>query len=168
TKRKYTSIKLTQKIEICKIKSTNSTIKNVELASRYGVGESTITDILKKQHHYLSLSPNNYTMSLCREKPSKYPAVKQALALWIDQVVDGNCSLSGHIVIQKAVTFAQCLGIQDFKGSNGWFDRFKKCYGIRNYLHHGKANSVPLEDLQQYLEKEWQNISDEVVLTCIT
>ena len=65
TKRKYTSIKLAQKIEICKIKSTNSTIKNVELASRYGVGESTITDILKKQHHYLSLSPNNYTVSLC-------------------------------------------------------------------------------------------------------
>ncbi|CAG8650301.1 8027_t:CDS:2, partial [Paraglomus brasilianum] len=78
--------------------------------SRYGVGESTITDILKKQHHYLLLSPNNYTASLCREKPSKYPAVEQALALWIDQVVDGNCSLSGHIVIQKAVTFAQRLG----------------------------------------------------------
>ena len=81
---------LAQKIEICKIKSTNSTIKNVELASRYGVGESTINDILKKQHHYLSLSPNNYITNLCREKPSKYPTVEQALALWIDQVVDGN------------------------------------------------------------------------------
>jgi len=46
-KRKHTPIKLVQKIEICKIKSTNPTIKNVELASRYGIGESTITGILK-------------------------------------------------------------------------------------------------------------------------
>ena len=122
TKRKHTPIKLVQKIEICKVKSTNPTIKNAELASRYGIGESTITDILKKQRHYLSLLPNNYTMNLCREKPSKYPAVEQALALWIDQVVDGNCSLSGHTVIQKAATFAQRLGIQNFKGSNSWFD----------------------------------------------
>ena len=112
-KRKHTAIKLAQKIEICNIKSTNPTIKNVELASRYGIGDSTITDILKKQHHYLSLSPNNYITNLCREKPSKYPTVEQALALWIDQVVDGNCSLSGHTVIQKAATFAQRLGIRD-------------------------------------------------------
>ena len=87
---------------------------------------------------------------MCREKPSKYPAVAQALALWIDQVVDGNCSLSGHTVIQKAATFAQRLGIQNFRGSNGWFDRFKKRYGVRNYLRHGEANSAPLEDLQQH------------------
>ena len=58
TKRKHTAIKLAQKIEICNIKSTNPTIKNVELASQYGIGESTITDILKRRHHYLSLSPN--------------------------------------------------------------------------------------------------------------
>jgi len=98
----------------------------------------------------LSLLPNNYTTNLCREKPSKYPTVEQALALWIDQVVDGNCSLSGHTVIQKAATFAQRLGIQNFRGSNGWFDRFKKRYGVRNYLRHGEANSAPLEDLQQH------------------
>src|SRR5438132_6413559 len=109
-----------------------------------------VSQLLKKRHHYLSLSPNNYTTNLCREKPSKYPAVEQALALWIDQVVDGNCSLSGHTVIQKAATFAQRLGIQNFRGSNGWFDRFKKRYEVRNYLRHGEANSAPLEDLQQH------------------
>ena len=81
TKRKHTPIKLVQKIEICKIKSTNPTIKNVELASRYGIGESTITGILKKQRHYLSLLPNNYTTNLCREKPSKYPTVEWLFGL---------------------------------------------------------------------------------------
>jgi hypothetical protein len=94
------------------------------------------------------LQPTNYTGNLRRERPSKYPTIEQALALWIDQATADNCTLSGHIVAAKAADFARRLGIADFKGSHGWLDRFKKRYNVQQYTRCGEANSAPLETLR--------------------
>ena len=94
TKRKHTALTVSQKIEICRATENNPCIKNIELACRYNIGESTISDILKRRQHYLSLQPNDYTGSLRRERPSKYPTLEQALALRIDQATEDNCTLS--------------------------------------------------------------------------
>src|SRR5262245_54629800 len=110
-KRKHTSLTIDQKIDICKAKENKPSIKNVELAVQYDVGESTISDILKKKQHYLSLQTNEYTGGLCRERTSKFPSVEHAVALWIDQATEDNCTLSGHIVVAKAADFARRLGI---------------------------------------------------------
>lgn len=149
-KRKQTSISLNTKIEICKAKESNPRIKNVELASRFNVGKSTVCEILKKRDYFLSLQTNDYTGSLYRERPSKYPTVEQALALWIDQATADNYTLSGHIISNKAADFAKRLDIVDFGGSNGWLDRFKKRYNVQQYTRCGEANSAPLDDLPQY------------------
>src|SRR5438128_6090620 len=154
-KRKHTVLTLNQRIEICKTKVDNPNIKNVELASRYNIGESTISDILKKKEHYLSIQLNDYTGSLWQERPSKFPNIKQALALWIDQATEDNCTLSGHIVAAKAADFAQRLNIIDFKGSHGWLDRFKKRYNVQQYTRCGEANSAPLDDLLQNFKICW-------------
>jgi hypothetical protein len=149
-KRKHTSLTLNQKIEICRAKESHPSIKNVELALQYNVGKSTICDFLKKREHFLSLEPNDYTGGLCRERPPKYPTIEQAVALWIDQATADNHTLSDHIVSAKAADFSRRLGIADFKGSNGWLDRFKKHYNIQQYTRCGEANSAPLDDLPQY------------------
>jgi hypothetical protein len=149
-KRKRICLTIGQKIEICRLKEANPSVKNNELASRYGVGEATISDILKKKEHLLSLQLNDYTASLRRERSSKYPEIEQALTIWIDQATDNNRTLSGHIVIAKAAAFAQQLDVNDFKGSQGWFNRFKKRHNVREYFRHGEANSAPLEDLPKH------------------
>ena len=149
-KRKHASLTVNQRIEICKAKADNPNLKNVELASRYNCGESTISDTLKKKEHYLSMQPGDYTGTLRRERPSKFPTIEQALALWIDQATEDNCTLSGHIVLTKAADFAQRLNITDFKGSHGWLDRFKKRYNVQQYTRCGEGNSAPLTDLDQH------------------
>lgn len=58
--------------------------------------------------------------------------------------------MSGHIVLSKAAYFAQRFEIPDFKGSHGWFDRFKKRYNVQEYVRSGEANSAPLRDLDQH------------------
>jgi hypothetical protein len=149
SKRKHKSLTLAQKIDICKTKASNPGIKNTELAAKYGVGQSTIHDILKKKDRYLSRQPNSYTASLRRERAPKYPNIEQALALWIDQATNDNCTLSGHILLAKAASFAQRFGIEDFKGSQGWLEKFKKRYNVQEYVRCGEANSANLLDLRQ-------------------
>src|SRR6185295_20325119 len=78
-KRKHASLTVNQRIEICKAKADNPNLKNVELASRYNCGESTISDTLKKKEHYLSMQPGDYTGTLRRERPSKFPTIEQTL-----------------------------------------------------------------------------------------
>lgn len=132
-------------------------MKNKQLALQYGVGEATISDILKEKQHFLALEPNDYTASLRRQRSSKFPTIEQALAIWIDQATNDNQTLPGHVVIAKAAAFAERFEIQDFKGSHGWFDRFKKRYNVREYIRHGEANSAPLADLPQH-RKDLQDL----------
>jgi hypothetical protein len=150
SKRKHTPITISQKIEICIEKNKDPNIKNNQLAFKYNAGESTVSDILKKSDYFLSLNPNQFTANSYRERSTKYPEIEQSLALWIDQAASDNCTLSGHIVISKAKVFAQHFQINDFKGSNGWFDRFKRRYNISEHVRCGEANSAPLEELSQY------------------
>jgi len=98
----------------------------------------------------LSLQPNSYTENLHRERTARYPNIEQALALWIDQTTSANYTLSGYTIIEKAKTFAKAFDILNFKGSNGWFEKFKKRYNVREYIHCGETNSAPLENLPQY------------------
>ena len=72
----------------------------------------------------------------------------------VDRPSDGRQS---HIISTKAADFAQRLDIVDFKGSNGWLDRFKKRYNVQQYTRCGEANSAPLEDLCPY-RIELQNL----------
>ena len=47
-KRKRVNLSAGQKREICEIKEKDSHVQNIELAQKYNVGKSTITDILKE------------------------------------------------------------------------------------------------------------------------
>ena len=43
--------------------------------------------------------------------------------IWLENAVNDNQSVSGHIILEKAREFATRLGIHDINGSNdGWKD----------------------------------------------
>ena len=50
----------------------------------------------------------------------------QALMQWIGAVQERNIPINGPIVQEKALEFAECMGLKDFSASGGWLDRFKK------------------------------------------
>ncbi|GBN46716.1 Tigger transposable element-derived protein 4, partial [Araneus ventricosus] len=43
---------------------------------------------------------------------------------------DKNFPISGPFIIEKALQFAKALGYDEFRGSNGWLEKFKTRYGI--------------------------------------
>ncbi|EXX72848.1 hypothetical protein RirG_065500 [Rhizophagus irregularis DAOM 197198w] len=56
TKRKRVNLSAGQKCEICEMKERDPRIQNVELAQKYNVGKSTITDILKESERWLTIT----------------------------------------------------------------------------------------------------------------
>ncbi|GFT88520.1 tigger transposable element-derived protein 6, partial [Nephila pilipes] len=51
---------------------------------------------------------------------------------------DENVPISGPFGIEKALQFAKALGYDQFLGSNGWLEIFKKRHGIVAKVQSGK------------------------------
>jgi hypothetical protein len=151
-KQKKTTLTIAQKIELCQKKVADSKLSNIELATHYKIGQSTVHDILKKSDHYLSLDSTSPLAQSQREKPPKFPKLEEALAIWLNQAVNANATISGHILLRKAAIFAELMNIPNFGGSSGWLHNFKKRYGIQEYNRCGESNSAPLSELPQYRE----------------
>ncbi|CAB4387394.1 unnamed protein product [Rhizophagus irregularis] len=117
TKRKRVNLSAGQKREICEMKERDPRIQNVELAQKYNVGKSTITDILKESERWLTITES-------QENVKKFH-------------IDGN------ILKMKASYFAEQFSIEDFHHSEGWLGGFKKWHGLRQFKKQGEAESAP-------------------------
>ena len=60
---------------------------------------------------------------------AKYKSTDEALLTWMREMRSQNISLTGPILLEKAQMFAKELGDAQFKGNQGWLEKFK--------LHHG-------------------------------
>ena len=56
--RKRTILSAAQKREICEAKEREPSLSNVNLALRYNIGKSTVTDILSDKECWLAISEN--------------------------------------------------------------------------------------------------------------
>lgn len=81
-----------------------------------------------------------------RVKQVQHPEVDEMLELWITKALgDGVASLSGEIIRQKWIHFADLVGVPDDERlslSDGWLTRFKRRCGLKEYRHHGEAGST--------------------------
>ncbi|CAG8758067.1 22385_t:CDS:2 [Cetraspora pellucida] len=112
-----------QKHDICQAKKINSNIKNIDLASKYQVEKSTITDILKEKELQLKR--------------------KKALELWIDNAFNSSQDIDGHILKNKAKFFADHFLIDDFYYSDSWLTSFKKCHRLCQFKKESESASAP-------------------------
>ncbi|CAG8794362.1 5244_t:CDS:1, partial [Racocetra persica] len=76
-----------QKYDICKEKEMNQNIKNVDLANKYNVRKSTITDILKEKEHWLAITIEEEG-EIKKFRGPKWPKIEEALGLWVDNALN--------------------------------------------------------------------------------
>ncbi|KAE9528840.1 hypothetical protein AGLY_012415 [Aphis glycines] len=72
-----------------------------------------------------------------------------------------NLPVNGNIVTEKAHEIAKRLNIDEFSGSGGWIDRFKKRHGIVYRQICGEAESVNDADIAAWSENILPNILKE-------
>src|SRR5256885_15677268 len=103
-KRKFLSI--AQKKELCE-KHQDQNLNGMQLAREYGISDSTVSDILKKSEHWLSIDTTLPSASNFREKISNYPQIEEAVSIWVDQQISRNLILNGPIICEKAKEFTE-------------------------------------------------------------
>jgi len=155
TKRIRTAISSDIKKEICEYISSNSNVKQGDIAvffntkyNELNMDRSTVSKIWQSREKWLAFLPNSQTSQIFRNRSVQFPELDKALQFWTSQAVAAGLPLTDMILQQKALEFAQMLNIEDkIQLSNGWVWRFKQRNGLKKVKFSGEANSAPIESL---------------------
>ena len=91
-------------------------------------------------------------------RTSEYADVNTALYDWYLITCSKNVYPTGPQLVEKAKQIAEQLRKSDFKGSNGWFDKWKKRFNVKQLTVNGE-----LGDIQGITIDSWKERLPEIV-----
>ena len=168
-KKPRVTLTIATKKEICRKKAENPHLKNVEIASEYKIGESTVSEILKEKDRWLAVDESQANAK--RERKSYFPIIEESVAMWCEQAILGGITFTGDILQKKASKLAELLGIDSKKvsASDGWLRRFKERNDLRVYRRKGELDSVDHLDIpihREELQKVLQEYDPDDIFNC--
>ncbi|XP_006884531.1 PREDICTED: tigger transposable element-derived protein 4 [Elephantulus edwardii] len=129
TTKKKKSLSIEEKIDI--INAVESGKKKAEIAAEYGIKKNSLSSIMKNKDKVLEAFESlRFDPKRKRLRTAFYTDLEEALMRWYRIAQCLNVPVNGPMLRLKANDFAQKLGHNDFKCSNGWLDRFKSRYGL--------------------------------------
>ncbi|GBN05843.1 Tigger transposable element-derived protein 6 [Araneus ventricosus] len=76
----------------------------------------------------------------------------KAVLKWINTIRDKNFPISGPFITEKALQFAKALGYDEFRGSNGWLEKFKRRHGIMaKVIMPGESKDIDDNDSENWI-----------------
>ena len=154
TKRKRRTLTLEEKYKL--VSAIKDGARNVEAAKLFDPPSSgsTISTILKEKHKIVrAYEEGSYSDKRKKMRQSDYPDLNKALSQWFRTVRTSNVPLSGPLLQEKARYFAEQLGYENFKASNGFLDRFKEREGITGQSVCGEEKSVDQDIVHAWSER---------------
>lgn len=108
------------------------------------LSESTTSTIMKGKDDIVRAFEGEYLYKEKRKnmKHSTFPDLEKVLSEWFRKVQAMNISVSTPLLQEKAQHFAEHLGHENFKTSNGSLDKFKERHGITGQPVCGEEKSV--------------------------
>ncbi|GBM23291.1 Tigger transposable element-derived protein 6 [Araneus ventricosus] len=82
----------------------------------------------------------------------------EAVLKWIHTIRDKNVPISGPFIIEKALQFAKALGYDEFRGSNGWLEKFKRKHGIMAKVIADESKDVDDNDSENWITETLSKI----------
>lgn len=153
-KRKINFVSMEDKLLALKRLDKGESVKKI--AVELGVGKSTIGDWKKNRtniEQWCSKQASGSGMKVRKTmKKSDHPAVEEALFLWHEHLRGKGLPVTGPLLHEKALKFK--LEIEgesgEFTASDGWIDRWKKRYGVRQVTISGESLSANKEAVPRF------------------
>lgn len=174
-KRKKVVVTMEEKLRAVNRLDSGESAKKIAL--ELGVGKSTVGDWKKNRSEIEKWCANQVTGSGIKVRKTmqkgKHQQVEEALYLWHEHVRGKGLPVIGPLLQEKALQFYKQIEGEnsDFTASDGWLDRWKKRYGVRQLTIKGEALSgdkgaVPdfKKNLFKLLDEE--GISGEQLYNC--
>lgn len=149
SKRKYKTLSVSEKLKL--LSDYDCGKSRDELCRENNIPMSTLCRIIKNNEKIRSQCIEGKG-KLKRIRAAEYPEVEKCLCTWIKQVRNNNIPISGPMIKEKAQEFASKLHIDNFSGSNGWLEGFKKRNDIAFKNVCGESNSVDNNECNEWIK----------------
>jgi hypothetical protein len=149
---------LAQKIEVIKfVEAENVGVRAV--AEKFDIGKTQVSDILKNKVYLSQTFVEKGSENSKRKFPkSDGEIIDIVIFQWYLHARVNNLPISGPLLKEKALELASEVGLNDFKASNGWLQKFKERHQISYKSTHRVSDSV-----KQCIVTEWFDKVKELI-----
>ncbi|XP_071328990.1 tigger transposable element-derived protein 1-like [Trachinotus anak] len=156
----------------------------------YGINESSVRSIKKEENNIrttAAISFNKDAKRVATVHNKTMVRMESALALWINDCRKKNITLDTNVICTKARTLYQTFADSDdihdreeeedadtgpsssavhavpsaFNASKGWFEKFKKRFGLKNVSLHGEIASANTAGAEAFINNKFKAIIEE-------
>lgn len=175
-KRKQVSVSMELKLDALKRLEKGENVNKI--AAELNVGRSTVLGWKNKKSEIESWCLKRICTESIKErktmKCAEYEKVSEALYQWFRVQRDRGTPISGPILQEKALKFYEELkeeGESGFTASNGWLDRWKQRYGVKQLSICGEKLSADPSTVGEFTIKfheliEKEGLTGEQIYNC--
>nr|CAG8459407.1 1231_t:CDS:2 [Entrophospora candida] len=160
--RKLITLTNIQKKELCEYKIANPNQTYEGIGKKFGIGKSTVGDILNEKEKWLAIAENSTDANKKRNRGGEWPQLEEALAIWVNLANEANHTVTGAILSQKSVQFAQKLNISDFKSSQ---ENRIQAYDENQELGV-EIPRLNILNAINWTAEAWDSVTDDTIYRC--
>ncbi|KAE8904033.1 hypothetical protein PF005_g7457 [Phytophthora fragariae] len=125
-------------------------VNGIRLAEQFGLNKSTVSRILKRKEEFKKAYYKDNVSGCSKHinKKSRFDKVNRLVENWFDMNREKNGTVSDTLIRDVGKRYAEELGVEDFRGSNGWVR------SLRNRKEHSERTVVAIEDQEAEKRKK--------------
>ena len=126
------------------------------------IGKTAAAKIIKNE---VSI-PQEYERfkgNLKRNRKEQFYKINEILYEWLKNCCEANIYPDGQMLKEEALEIKKHLNNDDFltfAAANGWLEKWKISYGIREKRVNGEAGEVSGETVNAWMERLWELTKD--------
>lgn len=126
-----------QKLKVLQYVRENSERKT---AIKFNISKTTVNNIKKNARQIEHRSRTENPKMKRKYRPTRFEKVNELTLDWFNRMRRMDARISGPMLQEAALYFADKLRVTGFKASSGWLDSFKKRHNMSSKLLSGKKN----------------------------
>ena len=150
------TLTLEEKIKFLDFSKENPKLGCRKLADIYKIGKTAAAKIIKEEKKIREQHEMFREKAKKRQRHGKYHTLNEILYEWYKRCCGSNIYPNGTLLKEEAMAIKgqlQNSDFDDFKASDGWLDRWKSTYSIRECRIVGEAGDVPLVTVTSWMER---------------
>lgn len=150
---KRNTLCLADKMKVIEYAKQNQSAGTRKIANVFNCGRSQIQTILKNQESITRDYETNAPAARKRLRGPQYEDIDSTVYDWYCLARQRLVPVTGPMLQEEALIIASSLGINEFKASNGWLQRFKDRNNIKQLVVSGESGDVSEETVAAWRER---------------
>ncbi|GBO00676.1 Tigger transposable element-derived protein 4 [Araneus ventricosus] len=125
------------------------------LAERFHVGKKKISELLKNKEgiRKMWVLNSNENLKNFKFRETETSEIDEVLMKWFRSAHAKNIPVTGVLLQEKAREVGESLGLETFKASNGWLEKFRTRHNIPFKQICGEEKSVNPNEITDWIGK---------------